>query len=80
MEHSKIKCARNYLRSRGIKYQIKGPNDALYLLFEPVGAKRHYWQICYSILNFSSDEAIIEFLEGEVNKLLSRGLIKTYNR
>lgn len=53
MEHSKITFTRQYCRSKGIRYQIKGVNDALFLYDKE---QRAYIQICFSLLNLNEDQ------------------------
>lgn len=49
-EHKLIKFTRTYCRQRGIRYQIRGVNDALFL-FDTCYQK--YRQVCFSLLNLT---------------------------
>lgn len=51
-ENDKIKYARKICRERGIRYMIKGANDALFIYCPYTG---HYTQVCYSLLNHDFD-------------------------
>ena len=53
MEHPKIKFTRAFCKQNNIKYQIKGPNDALYLFNNNT---KKYIQVCYTLLNLSTDQ------------------------
>lgn len=46
MENPKITFTRAFCRQNNIKYQIKGPNDALYLFNNNT---KKYVQVCYTI-------------------------------
>lgn len=51
-ENDKVKYARKICWERGIRYMIKGANDALFIYCPYTG---HYMQVCYSLLNHDFD-------------------------
>lgn len=54
-EHKKVEFTREYCREHGIRYQIKGPNDALYIY----NVNLHkYVQVCYCLLNLSEQDIV----------------------
>ena len=65
MEHPKIRFAREYCKKKGVKYQIKGTVDALYIYSDTY---QKYIQACYSLLNLSEEGIALmidKFIEEE---------------
>lgn len=61
-EHEKITFTRNYCKNHGIRYMIKGVNDALFL-YSPI--TRKYCQVCYCLLNLNNNQ-IIDMIEKHI--------------
>ena len=59
-EYTKVRYAREICRGHGIRYMIKGVNDALFIYCPYTG---HYMQVCYSLLNHD-----LEYIKSMIEK------------
>lgn len=60
-EHPKIEFTRRVCRERKLRYKIQ--NDALFLYVPLMG---HYVQTCFNLLNFNSNEEILDHIEAQI--------------
>ena len=60
-EQWQIEFARKVCRERKLRYKIK--DDTLYLFVPQVG---HYVRSCFSLLNFGSEDDILDMIEREI--------------
>lgn len=51
-EYTNVRYAREICREHGIRYMIKGVNDALFIYCPYTG---HYKQVCYTLLGHELD-------------------------